>query len=813
MDRITRARVHSPNAQEPDGLKGYVFEQEYAPVSVFAGPNGGGKTTVGILPLIVVSVGLAPVATDTVRPDVGGLPRNTALTVDVETPDGIVSLTRDLGVWKGSAHVAANAAAKELIGSLPCSWNLDDFARATPGSRAKVLQAVARAGGAIEFWDVAKAQARVREIMEGITDENDRPVSLTPLDEAIDKLTEADDGAIWLEAAERWAVDEQKRANAEQKAGRAAAAGVAAEEHPEPDVGADADAARRAEIDARRAELAHLDEARRLAQSSRDRAVAEVARLAKALDQLQAEGERLKTPTPPPAPVDLGPYRARIAEAEAALDAPPPEYTGPTVAQAQAELEAAVRARDEAATVLETARGARDASNSALETARAALQTAQQHVATADGIVSSAQANVETLEAIHADGICVDCGSTDPLRIHQRLEEARAVLVQATTAREAAVLQQTRAAESKTAAVRAAADAEKLHNDAKSVHVSGISVVTVAEQHLSTTRAAIEGYAARVKARRTADLERVRAELRREEERIARLDREHTDAEERRTESLTATRRRWKATDDQRKAAQVEADRPLPEPADETERATLAADLAKIEARDAQRRDVEAWRVRLRLALSHADDLVAYWDGSRGLVTAVRCARAEMAAKAYGPIELAARELLHGSGLVEPYFRGPADYGAVVEGRGAVPLAGLSGSQRVIVAASLVYALAVVSRQPCPMALLDELDRIVSISDRRALVQALVAAQKAGRVGLVSITLACADDDPLDYLADLDGVTIYRRHVEPARHPRQLVDLVATPVEDEPDEEPEPEIVPAPVVDTATEDGFDDIPF
>ena len=169
-----------------------------------------------------------------------------------------------------------------------------------------------------------------------------------------------------------------------------------------------------------------------------------------------------------------------------------------------------------------------------------------------------------------------------------------------------------------------------------------------------------------------------------------------------------------------------------------------------------------------------------------------------MASAAYRPIHDAARALTSGAPeLPQPYFVSPSDYGADVPGKGRIPFPGLGRSAKAITSACLVYALASVSKLPCRIVLLDDLD-VVQRSHRAPLLSAFARALKAGLVDNVFVTMAT---DPGEVVSPIEGVTIHvvtpqSGAVAPVAAPTTVVKKAApkpvlvAPVAEDDEEEP-----------------------
>jgi hypothetical protein len=376
-NRILSVSVHPSAATTPAGLKRQVFDLPLSGVDLLTGPNGAGKTTRGPLAITAALEGLATVPTDPRRPYVGELPAATSVTLRVQTPGGIESLTRPLDQGKGIAVSAANQRARDLVGVPPTAWDLRDFATATPNGRASILDAVARAGGAMERWDAARAQGRVEALVQEAAPEDDDGAWLAPYRGLVAALDVAPDGVTWLRAAETWAADRQSITNARQRDAQGSLDTATREATDAPTGDRAADEARHRALLQRQA-VAHDHHS---ATAARKRHMAEGERLRAALTAAEDEGKRLAQPTTAP---DLQALTDRLARAEAA----------PRVDVGECEEQRRIAA--------------------------AAHQQAQQAAAAR----TKAQAEVDALTRIDG-GTCRHCHVADPLGSAVGLEPAR----------------------------------------------------------------------------------------------------------------------------------------------------------------------------------------------------------------------------------------------------------------------------------------------------------------------------------------------------------------------------------------------------
>ena len=758
MPRITTAAVGSLNGKPAAGLKSQTFAQHYTGVDLLVGENGAGKTTRGPLGITAGIEGLAERPTDARRPYVGTPPSNTSITL---TLDNGAVLVRDLSATRGKSVDEANATARKLIGIPPTAWDLRDFATGTDGDRGAILDAVARAGGAIQSWDMVTAISRVRALHADMMDDNTEPSAWTvPMDQCTRALTAAADGADWLKAAEKWAEDEQVKANAAQKSARAHAEQVAAQAPEKPGHDAAADKARAQELHRERARLELSEEDRNRAIAALDRHTAEGARLTAALEATKAEGQRLAVEPPAPDATVPADVLARLREAEEAMAAPIPALDGGRVADLERAVGDAEIAREEA---IERAWATGTAAATATDTAREALikrDDAAKVYADAERELNTAAATVQALERVSIGGVCVHCGEADPLGHGQELEAARARLQ---TANEAAAvafaaLNVANDAHAKAEAARLTAGSERRSADAAADRAS--DALDAARAALEAARKAPDVHAATVKAARERDITAARAAVQREEARIAREQAAHAASETARKEALQAARGRYRATAEAL-AAWTASEAPTVPPAPNAEAlANITQELADIEKRT---RSMLSWEQAVeaaKAAMEAADQARLTWESIKALVSACRKARDELASVAYRPIEAAAQGLLRDAeGLPTPYFAGPADYGAIVPGRGRVAFHGLSESEQRITAASLVFALATVAKNPVRLVLLDGIE-VVQADHRLPLLAALVRARRAGLVDNVICTMATAPGEDLSSYR-IDGLTVH----------------------------------------------------
>ena len=794
MSQITRIALHPLGGGIPTGFGRFAFDETIDPVVVFTGVNGAGKTT-RVKALLAALLGGAARNTDPRRPFIGSpLPGYTGVTVDT-TAGG---WTRDLSQGPtAKASKAADTTAAQLVGMPPVAWRLSDWSTAGPTERAATLSAIALAGGAIEAWDAARAQAEVRALLE----ESAHPT----LDEAIRIHPTADTAETWIGCALTWAESEVtergRTASTAHGTWKALQAAVR-----QPPAGADKDAVRSQVLQSERATLTDADATRARIEAEHERHRQAGKDLETARDQMRAEYRRLSTPTP--APVDrsaiLADLRARLAAAEADLTAPIPAYDGQDVGALQAAVTAAEEALRVAKAAQATATKAADDAESVAQRAREASASRRDFATLAKSKAASTRTLVDTLASIHADGTCVNCDHPLAESFAAQLTAARVEL----EADDAAV----KAAESAALTARTAvAAAERTSNGfapanlaATRVTMAAESALTVARQRVTDSQRAPAAHEKRVRDGRTLAVATARRALTDEEARATRAATDHVAAEKARTDALAGCGARGKTN----KAA-IEAHAsailpPIPGPADPARLLAIDAELSEIRARDDARavhRAAVAAVEEAGLAYSAA---LAEHQSVQALVSALRSALTKMAAASYGPIEAAARRLYDGSGLPAPYFAGLDDYGADVPGRGRVPFLGLSQAEGNVTAAALVCALAVVSGQPCRLVLLDGIE-VMQADHRPLLLAALVRAVERGDVDNVIVTMSTSGRpevaDEQEAEISMPGVTIRRV---------PFVPLPEVDVEPEPlPPRPVPTQAPAPVV----ESGEVEIPF
>ena len=770
VSRLRSLEVHGTGAAVPMGLKGQVFRLALSGCDLLVGPNGAGKTTRGPLAITAAIEGLASVPTDPRRPYVGALPDGTSVTLEVDTPNGVQTLTRDLSLVRGGAVERSNQRARDIVGIPPTAWDLRDFAAGTDGARGKILDAVARAGGALQMWDAPHAQERVADGLKRLIEAGCDLQSgawMAPYNACVCALPIAPDGATWLQSALVWAEGEQTRRNTVQREASGHLTGVLGEVPPPPEGTLDAAEATHRELLVEQVRIA--DDAARAEQARAAvlRHEAEGERLRASLADQGVEGKRLAVAGPRPGQGIPEAVSERLRAAAVAMEAPIPPIAG-------ADLNVLIQALGRTEQTLADEEKLLVERRELLRAAEEATAAEQAEATRLDRALAAARAAVLALGSVSGQGhaTCRECGCDDPLGIIAAREEAdtqaTALGEQYDAARRA--VDTARVPDARTACERA----QSRHEGARSAFVrAGIS--------LDAARAAPAQHEAEVRAARERESASAHAEAIRERQRCLAAVAAWESAESRREEQLTAARQRYRAS--AAALATWESAEPpsVPEPLEEHEQDGLARRVHMAQEIVAQHRAYDAAVERVRFATASYEDARLAWDATRAFVAAIRQARDDMAAAAYMPIEIAARELISdGDGLPIPYFTGPSDYGAVVPGQGRVPYAGLSESEQRITASAFVYALAVASGCPVRLVLLDGLE-VVQRDHRGALLGALVRAVEEGRVDNVVATMAIA---PGEVSVEVPGLTV---HLIEQTAPSSLPMMVAADHEEKAD--------------------------
>jgi hypothetical protein len=705
-------------------LKGRTFRDTLGGVDVYAGPNGAGKTT-RILALLGAINGLAQTTTDRTRPYLGAIEEGAQ--AEVMTTGG--SWRRDLSITNPNAraHKNATADAHRIVGEPIVSWDLSDWSGGTDGDRRKLLDRIARAGGAVEAWTYLDAQSRLEQRMEGVEGSQMLGRAL------VSTHPRAGDGGLWLQVAEGWANDAATTARAELRTAESILAAAKDERTNKP--GEDLSDGLRAA----RANLARMQSAgeERAGHDGR------IERAEQRLVEIKARGKALREQASPALRGTLAVPDARAAldaaKAEAAKPVPPPPTPSPVPQGLYDAAQAAAEADGAADDAFEAARIAHREVDDKLREAQAAER--------AHEAAEQAMAGLRAQAALP----CRHCGEADPL----------GVLLDAAQADGPAA---------DVGALWAAADvAGKRVGTTNAARGAAAAALTSANDALAraegAARSAIEDgkrRADRIQADRADAVNRAEGVLAQVEREDAQATQRHADATARRDRNLQETRQEWKAAS-ARLADLQAADVASLDPA-KVARANNEAD--RLQALADAYRDWQRSERRAQEAAQAAADAETQRKATAALVEAVRAVRLEQAAACYGPVEDAARALLADAweGAPQPYLAGPGDYGAIVNGE-RVQYEALSESERRITAAALVYALAVVSRQPCRLVLIDGLE-VVQSDHRGPLLAALSRAHAAGLVDNVIVTCAITADEEAGALelADLQraGVTIHR---------------------------------------------------
>lgn len=703
MTRIASLSVHPTIPGPADGLKGRLFCEKLTGCDLWVGPNGAGKSIASVIAVVAALEGLAQVPTDPRRPYLGPPPSNTSITVTLADGD---AWRRDLAARPGTARAkAANEAALELVGALPTAWDLSDFTRSTPEQRGSILDAAARAGGLLEGWDAAGCQARVASLLEA-GDTEEKRAYVGPLDDLLHACPTARTGAGWIEAAIVWAESEQKIANADQVTAEGAWQHKRGEVPPEIAGNPAQDSARREELMLILAEQRGSADRRRQAQHTMARSEAEGLRLSVARQAQEAEGKRLSQPTPRP-----------ILDSDDGLRA--------NLAQANAEVDAALAKADEASKVLLAGRAAASEAAGAVRAAQAGWDEARSH-AYSVGVAR------RTLAGLSAGAACVHCGAADPLDVAARIADTDLQV-------EAAERDVATATCALTPLAMASATSATAATRAELEHARLTTALQDREQEQRTAHDRLEGSPA----------QRERA------------NEAHRQRELTREQGLQEARQRWVlANAGVQQWATAHAVLTIPPEPDAAREVSITDELSDIHARDVARARAASYTQELATLARRYEALYARWMGIRALIGILRQVRDELAAAAFRPLEKAAQALLADApGLPAPFFRGPDDYGATIHGR-EVPYHGLSESEARITAAALVYALAVISAQPCRLVILDGLE-VVQADHRGPLLAALSRGVAAGLVDNVLVTCATASAEEERHL-DVVGVNLHR---------------------------------------------------
>ena len=395
MTRLTSIKVNGK-----DGLKGWTGEEPVAPVQIFAGPNGRGKTT-RLLALTAGLRGLADSQADTTRDYIGPDAPNVVVTLGFERDQKRVTLTRILSVTKTTTteHKVSTERALAIVGPTVSRWDLGDFA-ASDKARKDILDGVVRAGGAAGAWTAE----RVREHLMGAL-EVEEIVKGEPLWHLYDEHDATElSPAEWLAAAIGTATTEGTKANwytvsnAKRTEAEATARTAAAKLEEEAPTGTLADARLRVsglEGELREVQTA-LDVADQSARAVKQRGEREAV-LVRALADAQDAKER--------AELAIQPALVRVRGAEVQVTA--------TFGKAEAATLAAT-----------TAHAALPALVAAADDARAAKgEAAKAHAAAEAGVATLARL-VES-----AGGNCRHCDGVDPIGLAEQLATAREAVV------------------------------------------------------------------------------------------------------------------------------------------------------------------------------------------------------------------------------------------------------------------------------------------------------------------------------------------------------------------------------------------------
>ena len=691
MSRITNIQVRNAHGKEGDGLKNQMFSETLEGVTLFAGPNGAGKTT-RIFAVLAALDGLATVETDNQRVYLGDLPRDTEVVVSLDSGDELI---RDLSLTnREKAFKETDGKAAKMLGKSQVSWDLQSFSKATSSARGKVLDAIARAGGELEEWDANRAQQEVRNLLVM------REQPTIQLSRVVQALPRARSGSDWLQAALVWAKKEQQAKNADQRTTEAHVTELG-KVKVKPIPGSHGqDEQELSALSERSYGLMRSLEAKSEALESHSQLGAS---LKDSLTHQKVEGQRLAREEPKPE-FDLAYLETSIEDAKRDLEAP---IEGIDIGSMDAEIELRKKAVDELSS------GSAESADSLAEQIKKAGETQQ----IADALVRDIRNQIFKAEtqALYIASQCVHCSKANPLGLiapaefYVALEEARQARDTATSDRDRILL--------------SLQEAQRREDKLKDAH----------------------GLLAYAEARKEEAIKGRSGAFKKAEERLrqARVSAENAlkaweEREASRKERLSRARAEYLATLEKLKAWETT---PAPDLGDVDPDAIskLEAEAAIIKARIAQRQEQKALINSIKSAVNRADEAKEAWKEVKQLSAAISDAIDALAAAAHKPINDAAQALMADDKLPTPFFHNADRYGAIVGGI-EVPYHALGGAEKVITTAAVVFALSAVSRQPCKIVMLDELN-VVQNSHRMALLRALVSAQRRGAVDTVICTM------------------------------------------------------------------------
>lgn len=389
-----------------------------------------------------------------------------------------------------------------------------------------------------------------------------------------------------------------------------------------------------------------------------------------------------------------------------------------------------------------------DSSPAGTDKMMAAVEKARSRVDASRRTVALIEGRIAALSGPLREVVCVHCGEADPTGIgpqiaaaEAELESARHTLAEDEEDLAGALAFQAQAVEARRQAEAQARAAEQ-QRAAEALAAAEARRATEAEaSRQAMAKQQAEAQARAVAAEKVARLARARDALAAAERRNADLHADHEKALARHYadgDRLTAAARDAARVRDEHAALPVPE---IPAPPSAEEEAEIRAELAAITAADEARATYRAHVQAVADAEAKAASTKATWDATRALVSAIRQARDDLAAAAYGPIQAAARSLLEGHPeLPVPYFAGVDDFGAVNRHGKRVGFAALGDSEQAMTATAFAFAFTVVSRCRVRIVLLDRLDA-VAIRLRPAVMAALVRARQAGEVDNVVVTV------------------------------------------------------------------------
>ena len=719
MNKITNLTVQGIAGAPTAGIKGRTFSDDLSGVDVWCGENGAGKTT-RIIALLGAIHGLARTTTDPHRPFVDGGAHGTEAVVHTTGGDW----RRDLGVINPSAgsHKRATVDAHGIVGAPVVSWDLSSWSTATDGGRRRLLSQIAKAGGAVESWTPRDAQQHLRTEVDGIDGASAMMLEL------VTAHPSGADAATWLDAADVWTQGRAKSARADV---RHAEAVFAERQESRGDAPAGDRSAIADQLDALRHRLSDMGRATARFEQHADDIVSAQGRL----DDVTERGKALRSATPPTPPTRDGVIgaEARLLAAQNALNADIPALPQPEPIDPELSLTVDRCERADALAI------------SALEQARETYRTAFGAMHAAQGAhdaYASASAAYGIIQ-VQAQAPCRHCGTPDPMGTMAGHDEP------------------TRPASNVDALRTASADANAARVNAAQHARTTSAALRTAQTALATAEGASlpvddASRIARIQSQRQNDVDRAATSLAAAEQCLSEDSARHLATVERRASELAQLKIEWRRA----QSRLTDLQSMTLTASDPSASMDLRGQIATMQAQHDIWRDYDRAGALLESAGHEVTAAHVHRKCCDAIVEGIRAVRLAQASACYQPVADAACALLADAwdGSPQPYLRGPGDYGAVVHGH-AVRFESLSESEKRITAAALVYALAVVSRQPCRLVLIDGLE-VVQPSHRAPLLAVLARAHEAGLVDNVMVTCATDCDEDVDALR-MPGVTVH----------------------------------------------------